>query len=537
MDKKFICTRFIFISERDITHVSNPVFVDTGKDDRSQNGWRMKMSRNTLIKTTAIFLFFIILTVPSISTNTSSITTVSRPTSVENHEEWYKTFEHSFRDLIETKDGYVGIWTLSSEANLLKFDKNFNLIWKKKIAEDGGSYRSLVETEDGYAIGGVISAGEGDLTVVKTDKEGNVMWKKTYGSSDVEERLRRIAKVSDGFLLVGDIYRSYPSRDRPLIVYKIDENGNIIWNRSFYGNRDKLVWAKGYDAVEIEDGYMIAGIFADPVSPWLIKIDKDGNEIWNKTYNRHVYEATARIIKTSDGNFLVGGWGEGSAYLLKVDQDGNVIWYYSYGGSTTFRDIAEVEDSYVIAGDTKANSLGIVDVILLKVNKSDGGDIICYRQFGSRYDDEDIGLIPEEENFILWGVWSGKMNDEYFYKGFVLKTGDYTPPQIEIVRPKENYLYIFDREICPFRRTLAIGKITIRVNYTNPDDVTLKRMEFYIGKEKEPREVDYSPPYEWTMDFKYWGDVSITCGLYYGDANGVAVDKTSFKVINLKLFS
>ena len=496
------------------------------------------MSRNTLIKTTAIFLFFMILTVPLISTNTSSITTVSRPTSVENHEEWLKTFSNPFRDLIKTEDGYVGIWSLKNDAYLLKFDENFNLIWKKKIAEDGGVYDSLVETEDGYVIGGDVPVGnEGDLSVIKTDKEGNVIWAKLYGLRGVDEWLKRVVKVEDGFLLVGYIFRGFSTNDNPALVYKIDENGNVMWNKTFYGDKEMLMWAEAHDAVEIQDGYMISGIFVAPSSPWLIKIDKDGNEIWNKTYNRHVYEATARIIKTSDGNFLVGGWGEGSAYLLKVDQDGNVIWYYSYGGSTTFRDIAEVEDSYVIAGDTKANSLGIVDVILLKVNKSDGGDIICYRQFGGRYDDEDIGLIPEEENFILWGVWSGKMNDEYFYKGFVLKTGDYTPPQIEIVRPKENYLYIFDREICPFKRTLAIGKITIRVNYTNPDDVTLKRMEFYIGKEKEPREVDYSPPYEWTMDFKYWGDVSITCGLYYGDANGVAVDKISFRVINLKLFS
>jgi len=325
------------------------------------------------------------------------------------------------------------------------------------------------------------------------------------------------------------------TNDNPALVYKIDENGNVIWNRTFYGDKERLMWAYGCDAVELEDGYMISGIFVAPSSPWLIKIDKDGNEIWNKTYDRGVYEGTARIIKTNDGNFLVGGWGEGSAYLLKVDQDGNVIWYYSYIGDITFTEVAEVEDGYLAVGGTGTNTIGGVDVFLIKVNKSSGGDVIWYRKFGGRDNEAARGMIVEGDSFIIYGGWTPNPPNGTD-KGIVRKTWDYAPPQIEIVRPKENYLYIFDREICPFKRTLAIGKITVRVNYTNPDDVILKRMEFYVGYEKKPRKVDYSPPYEWTMDFKYWGDVSITCGLYCGDANGVAVDKISFRVINLKLF-
>ena len=484
-------------------------------------------------KGTAILLLFLIISIVPVLSISTKTTTANK----EKFEEWFKTFEHSFRDLIKTEDGYVGIWSLKNEAYLLKFDKDFNLIWKKKIA-DGGTYYSVVETDDGFAVGGVFAVeGKEDLIIIKTDKEGNVEWTEMYGSKEKEEILGRMIEIEDGFLLVGHILGFSSPTDRPLIVFKVDESGSLIWNKSFYGDRDKFMWAYGCDAVEVGDGYMISGIFVAPSSPWLIKIDKDGNEIWNKTYDRGAYEATARIIRTSDGNFLVGGWGEGSAYLLKVDEDGNVIWYYSYYGNwVTFRAIAEVEDGYLAVGGTQTNTMGSSDIFFLKVNKSNGGDVIWYRQFGGRDSEGSRGIIVEEGSYIIYGGWA-PYPPNGTGKGIVLKTWDYAPPEIEIVRPKENYLYIFDREICPFKETLAIGKITIRVNFTNPENAPLKRMEFYVGKEDEPREIDYSPPYEWTMDFKYWGDIGITCGLYYGDANGVAVDKTSFKVINLKLFS
>ncbi len=38
---------------------------------------------------------------------------------------------------------------------------------------------------------------------------------------------------------------------------------------------------------------------------------------------------------------------------------------------------------------------------------------------------------------------------------------------VEIEKPKEGYLYIFDREILPFGRTVVIGGVTIRVKASN----------------------------------------------------------------------
>ncbi|MCD6572683.1 MAG: hypothetical protein J7K95_01135, partial [Thermoplasmata archaeon] len=75
-------------------------------------------------------------------------------------------------------------------------------------------------------------------------------------------------------------------------------------------------------------------------------------------------------------------------------------------------------------------------------------------------------------------------------------TIDNTLPSLEIKKPIENYLYIFDRPIIPVigGNALIIGKITIQVD-ANDSTSGMQKVEFYIGNEL--KSVDKSSPYEW----------------------------------------
>ena len=75
-----------------------------------------------------------------------------------------------------------------------------------------------------------------------------------------------------------------------------------------------------------------------------------------------------------------------------------------------------------------------------------------------------------------------------------------TDKSFEITRPKDEYLYIFDREIMDVGYTIAIGKLTVVAEIfadEMPDKVV-----FYINGEE--RYVDQEMPYEWT--WKAWND-------------------------------
>lgn len=107
---------------------------------------------------------------------------------------------------------------------------------------------------------------------------------------------------------------------------------------------------------------------------------------------------------------------------------------------------------------------------------------------------------------------TGKPNGTYFYRvkghnderdwgdfstleDMVVGDGeDIEPPSLDIVSPKDNYLYIMDHEIIPFFTTLIVGDIDIEVNAVDPSGID--RVEFYI--DNEHMKTITSAPYNWT---------------------------------------
>ena len=448
-------------------------------------------------------------------------------------DEWKVNFDvpEGAYDAIKTEDGYV-ILSGWPDIWLTKLDFNGNVIWQKCISSgQKESPESIIEVNDGYVIAGYTERAhnrhEDDLFLIKTDKNGEIIWRKTYGLKNVYEFGGRVIKASNGFLIVGE--RDIKFGEGVILVVKTDENGNEIWNKTYLEEGG----GSGEDAIKTEDGYLIVGRYAG----WyiaLIKIDEDGNVIWNKTYTRGAFEGRGtRIIKVEDG-YLIGGWGDPGSFLLKVDENGNKIWYTSYfGRDPTILDIAEAQDGYIAAGYTYTKSIGKADGWLFKVDKNRGDHIIWMKNFGGRGEDDIRKVFVENKHYILIG---NEEIEKDVWKGVIMKCGDYSPPEINITRPRENYLYIFNREIMPYKYTFIIGKITIMVDVYNPSNADIKRMEFYIDKGSttfEPVKVLYSPPYEWTIDYPIKGWIRLTVGLYYGGCDGVVADTEEMRIIKL----
>jgi hypothetical protein len=78
---------------------------------------------------------------------------------------------------------------------------------------------------------------------------------------------------------------------------------------------------------------------------WLLKISKNGEKIWSKTYGGSDDEKATRITMTNDGGFLLSGYTTSSDgdvsfnngfqdyWILKVDASGNKQWDKSFGFS------------------------------------------------------------------------------------------------------------------------------------------------------------------------------------------------------------
>jgi hypothetical protein len=102
-------------------------------------------------------------------------------------------------------------------------------------------------------------------------------------------------------------------------------NDNIEWNKTFGGRGVE----DGFSVCEANDGsYVIIGCTSSfdvgGGDAWLIRLDKNGNELWNKSYGGKRNDGGFAGHQTADGGYiLVGGThsfgaGGGDIWLLKV---------------------------------------------------------------------------------------------------------------------------------------------------------------------------------------------------------------------------
>jgi len=418
--------------------------------------------------------------------------------------------------------------------------------WNKLLGGDGfDAIEEIIKVADGYICAGYSAkykAEDFDAWLIKVDKKGNEIWSKTYGGRK-EDVVMAIAETTEGYVLVG-YTESYGNGENDVWLIKVDENGNEIWNRTYGGRYTEF----GIDILQTTDGgYAIVGLkYSDAYSEsdiWVIKVDKNGNEVWNKTFGGAESEAGKSILQTKDGEYLVvgrtssygaGGW---DILLIKIDENGNELWNRTYGGwdVDSLRDIKETEDGFILAGTTASFDVGSFDAFIVKIDRQ--GNEIWHKNLGGREREVANSVVYDNGSYVIAGEKGGWTT---YQDGWIAKCGDYFPPTLEITRPKD-YFYLFDREIFPTETPIIVGGITVVAEVKDLMG-RVDRVEFYLNGEGiydlEPRAVVYSPPYEWKWDnftIGFREGYSITAAAYYGNAGGAAADRVSVKIINLGL--
>ena len=106
-------------------------------------------------------------------------------------------------------------------------------------------------------------------------------------------------------------------------------------------------------------------------------------------------------------------------------------------------------------------------------------------------------------------------------------TEDNESPEVHIEKPKEGYLYIFDRALLPIGKTLIIGRITVVVNAT--DESGIDRVEFYI--DDKLKTTDEESPYEWQWNEFAIGNHEIEV-VAYDNSGNKAEDRMNVLIFN-----
>ena len=290
--------------------------------------------------------------------------------------------------------GYSWSFGKSQQIYVIKTDFHGNVKWEKTYGGSNWDVgNAVIEVNDGgYLIAGYsnspgISSGNTDVFIVKIDVNGKLIWQKAYGKSgsyNHEWAYDIISDASNGSMIVGA--RDYYNQGkRNILLLNVDINGELLWEKEFSesGAVDEIAHSISYTN---NGNYFICskvnslskpGVY----QPKIIKIDNRGNIDWQRTFASngriyHEYKATGTasgdiVIVGSSSHQSAGGYKD-DAFMIRVSEKGNIIWTNSYGsadhddwGWSVFE---TPNTDLVFVGSTKSFGASLFDIFLMGTN-------------------------------------------------------------------------------------------------------------------------------------------------------------------------
>jgi hypothetical protein len=273
--------------------------------------------------------------------------------------------------------------------------------WGRTYGGSGDDTASAVQptADGGYIIAGStrsFGAGDLDAWLLKLDAEGAVVWQKTYGGAyaDVANDVRQTR--DGGYIVAGET--ALPRPENPLACWthawllKLDANGNVVWQRAH--GADGCATATAVRPTP-GGGYVAAGSIQSSTGlasdAWVVKLDAEGNVLWQKIYGGSDYNHANDIQLTADEGFVVAGdrnlpYETGrDAWILKLDSGGNVAWQRSYGAASddaAYSVQPTADGGYVVAGDHQSTDLDWRGHSAWVLKLDARGDIVWQRSYG-----------------------------------------------------------------------------------------------------------------------------------------------------------
>jgi len=222
------------------------------------------------------------------------------------------------------------------------------------------------------------------VPIARSDEAPAVEWSKTYGGSPGPTRgddgAVQIIQTREGDYAVFGGTWSFATRECDWWLVKIDVDGNQQWNKTYDGRG----WDNPRAVVQTSDeGYALFGDTAygelgPDVDFWLVRTDENGNQLWNRTYGGTGDEwgAFNLVWKNNEGYAFAGrtnsfGAGGNDLWLVKTDLAGNMEWTETYGGGAddVCTSIVQTKDGgYALVGYTNSFSGdGNYEVWLIKL--------------------------------------------------------------------------------------------------------------------------------------------------------------------------
>ena len=274
--------------------------------------------------------------------------------------------------------GESDIWLIKSGSNGL-------IEWNTYIGtehdEQGGQ---VIQTEDGgyLVVGNRINdqRQDSDVWLIKTNSQGDSIWTKTYGSLGDDIGSDIIQIENNGYILLGST-TSYGDGDYNILLVKIDDSGNEEWVQNYGVGSDDF----GQAVLESRNGgyiiqFLVEGYGDGNKSVGLLRVDLSGNLIWSKAFGGTMNTKSKMFSEINSNEYISVcsqidySTNSSNAWLIKINDNGEIIWektFGKYGNDDGFSVAPTLDNGFIITGRSnslESNNESLFDLWVLKTD-------------------------------------------------------------------------------------------------------------------------------------------------------------------------
>lgn len=245
----------------------------------------------------------------------------------------------------ESNKGDLDYWLWKmDEKGMPEWQKSFggsgvDILYSVKNTFDGGFILAGTSSSNKSTDKKDDSKGQEDFWVIKLDAKGNEMWQRTIGGTS-QEKLLSVTQTKDGGYILGG--SSSSNRTIADSKGKVDEFGKSENNK---GNLDY----------------------------WVVKLDKEGKVLWEKTIGGKYVDELKSIVQTVDEGYVLGGYsnspisgdksetnlGQGDYWVVKINKEGVIEWQRTLGGDrddNLFALIQTKDKGFIVGGSSNSSA-------------------------------------------------------------------------------------------------------------------------------------------------------------------------------------
>lgn len=252
------------------------------------------------------------------------------------------------------------------------------------------------------------SIGGSDIVVNKLSPEGNLIWQKSYGTSEPDYANGLLLYDENHLVISGNrTETSTGSFQKVAFLMAIDTTGKEIWVRDYpdsTGNTYFKTVEKATDGGLIACGF-ISAANNNGNDSYILKTDAIGNPEWVGEYRDTLGDIAHAARNLPDGGFVVAGdqeqtSGKYNMYITRLDSAGKLVWKKiitngNNGGAQNI--IVTANGNFLITGESTPDTTVLYfDIYLVMVDPS--GEVLRDSYIGDPFAEAGFKVFESEGN-------------------------------------------------------------------------------------------------------------------------------------------